>query len=66
MMKLFSWEFWHYAGERAVKTLAQAALAYLGTGTVGLLSIDFLTLLSVAGGAALLSVLTSVVTLSKE
>lgn len=65
-MKIFSWEFWHYAGERAVKTFAQAALAYLGTGTVGLLAIDFVTLVSVSGGAALLSVLTSVVTLSRE
>lgn len=65
-MRLFSWEFWNYAGERAVKTLAQAAISYLGTGTVGLLSIDLLTLLSVAGGAALLSVLTSVVTLRQE
>lgn len=65
-MKIFSLEFWSYAGERAVKTLAQAALAYLGTGTVGLLSIDFVTLLSVAGGAALLSVLTSIVTLRSE
>lgn len=65
-MKLFSWEFWNYAGERSVKTLAQTALAYLGTGTVGLLSIDFVTLLSLSAGAALLSVLTSVVTLSKE
>ena len=65
-MKIFSLEFWHYAGERAVKTLAQTALAYLGTGTVGLLSVDFVTLLSLSGGAALLSVLTSIVTLSKE
>jgi hypothetical protein len=65
-MKIFSLEFWSYAGERAVKTLAQAALAYLGTGTVGLLSIDLFTLLSVAGGAALLSVLTSIVTLRSE
>lgn len=65
-MKIFSLEFWSYAGERAVKTLAQAAIAYLGTGTVGLLSIDFVTLLSVSGGAALLSVLTSIVTLRSE
>lgn len=65
-MKIFSWEFWSYAGERAVKTLAQAALAFLGTGTVGLISIDLLNLLSVSLGAALLSVLTSIVTLSKE
>ena len=58
---MFTREFWSYAGERAIKTFAQAAMAYLGTGSVGLLTIDFVTLLSLAGGAALLSLLTSVV-----
>ena len=58
---MFTKEFWSYAGERAIKTFAQAAMAYLGTGSVGLLTIDFVTLLSLAGGAALLSLLTSVV-----
>jgi hypothetical protein len=59
---MFTKDFWNYSGERALKTFAQASLAYLGTGTVGLLSIDFLTLFSVAGGATLLSFLTSVIT----
>ena len=59
---MFNKAFWSYSGERALKTFAQAALAYLGTGTVGLLSIDFLTLFSVAGGATLLSFLTSIIT----
>ena len=59
---MFTKDFWNYSGERALKTFAQAALAYLGTGTVGLLSIDFVTLFSVAGGATLLSFLTSIIT----
>jgi hypothetical protein len=61
-MKLMSKEFWSFAGERAIKTFAQAALATLGGGSVGLLTIDWPGLLSVSAGAALLSVLTSVVT----
>lgn len=64
-MKLFSTEFWTYAGERAIKTVAQAALAFLGTGTVGLFSIDFYSLASVSLGAGLLSVLTSIITKTK-
>lgn len=58
---MFSLTFWSYAGERAIKTFAQTALAYLGTGAVGLFAIDFAALFSLAGGAALLSILTSVV-----
>jgi len=61
-MKLFSIEFWTYAGERAIKTVAQSAVAFLGTGTVGLFSIDFYSLASVSLGAGLLSVLTSIIT----
>lgn len=60
-MKFFSKEFWSYAGERSVKTVAQAALAFLGTGSMGLFTIDWVSLASVSLGAGLLSVLTSVV-----
>lgn len=61
MMKLFSKEFWvDYAGERAVKTVAQTAIAFLGSGSVGLFTIDWAGLASVSLGAGLLSVLTSV------
>lgn len=59
---MFTWDFWNYAGERAVKTVAQAALAFLGTGTIGLFTIDWVSLASVSLGAGLLSILTSVVT----
>jgi hypothetical protein len=59
---MFSWEFWNYAGERAIKTVAQAAIAYIGSGTVGLFTIDWTGMLSVSLGAGLLSVLTSIAT----
>jgi len=59
---MFTLEFWNYAGERAIKTVAQSALAYLGTGTVGLFAIDWVGLASVSLGAGLLSILTSIVT----
>ena len=60
-MKFFSLEFWSYAGERAAKTVAQAALAFLGSGSIGLFTIDWVSLASVSLGAGLLSVLTSVI-----
>lgn len=59
---MFTTKFWSYSGERAIKTFAQAALAYLGTGSVGLFELDWVNLVSISGGAALLSILTSVVT----
>ena len=47
------------AGIRAVKTLAQTAVAMIGVGaTIG--SADWLTVISTAGVAAILSLLTSV------
>lgn len=64
-MKILTLEFWSYAGERAIKTFAQAAIAALGAGSVGLFSIDYAGLISVAGGAAVLSILTSIVAKSK-
>ncbi len=54
-------EFWRdYAGERAIKTVAQSAIAVLGTGSIGLFAIDWVSLASVSLGAGLLSILTSV------
>lgn len=59
---MFSIQFWQYAGERAIKTVAQAALAFIGTGSVGLFTIDWNSMASVSLGAGLLSILTSIVT----
>lgn len=61
-MKLMSMEFWNYAGERAIKTFAQTGIAVLGTGSVGLFTVDWTNFLSLSLGAAFLSVLTSVIT----
>jgi hypothetical protein len=52
--------FWNYAVERAIKTAAQTATAVLGAGMVNILQIDLLGLVAVAGGSALLSLLTSI------
>lgn len=46
--------------ERAIKTLAQTAAALLVADGTGLLNTDWLALLSVAGMAAVVSVLTSI------
>ena len=59
---MFSLEFWSYSGERALKTVAQSAVAYLGTGTIGLFEIDWAGLASISLGAGLLSILTSIIT----
>lgn len=57
---MFTKEFWSYSGERAIKTVAQSAIAFLGSGSVGLFTIDWVSLASVSLGAGLLSILTSV------
>lgn len=61
---MFSLSFWSYAGERAIKTVAQAALAFIGTGSIGLFTIDWVSMLSVSLGAGLLSILTSVISVN--
>lgn len=45
---------------RAVKTAAQTAVAIIGTGAVGFTDLDWLQIMSVAGVAAIVSLLTSV------
>ena len=59
-MKILSFEFWNYALERAIKTVAQAAIAFIGSGSMGLFTIDWAGLTSVSLGAGFLSVLTSI------
>ncbi len=48
------------AGIRAVKTGAQTLASLIGTGAVGILSLDWPQMLSVTATAMVLSVLTSV------
>lgn len=45
---------------RAVKTMAQTAVALIGTGTVGFTDLDWVQIASIAGVAGVLSILTSV------
>lgn len=57
---MFTTVFWKDAVERAVKTAAQIAVTVLGADAVNVLSVDWETVLGLSGGAALVSVLTSV------
>lgn len=52
--------FWKAAAERALKTTAQAAVAFLAVGVTGILEVDWVQLGSVAVLAGVISVLTSV------
>lgn len=56
---MFTKKFWRLAGERAIKSFAQSLAALLGASGLGLLDAPWLTLMSLAGMAGLLSVLTS-------
>jgi hypothetical protein len=57
---MFTYLFWRFAFERALKTFAQTLVALLGVGGIGLLNAPWASTLSVAGMAALLSVLSSI------
>lgn len=59
-MYLFTKKFWVYAFERAVKTIAQAAIALITAEAFGLFNGEaWLNVLSVAGMAGIVSVLMS-------
>ena len=49
-----------YSIERAAKTIAQTALAVISSGAVGVLDVDWVHVVSVAGLAGVMSLLTSV------
>jgi len=56
---MFTYQFWQWATERAVKTFAQSLLAIFSATGVGLLTVPWAASLLTAGMAAVLSVLTS-------
>lgn len=59
-------KYWAFAGERAVKTVAQTALAMItAAGALSLFDVDFTQVIGVAGLAGLMSLLTSVLTYDK-
>lgn len=43
---MFTWEFWRAALIRAIRTFAEAMLAYIGTGAIVLKDVDWLAALS--------------------
>ena len=51
--------FWKAALVRAVKTFAQAMVAQIGAGSVGIVTFDWVGALSVSAMAAVLSIFTS-------
>lgn len=52
--------FWIATAERGVKSFAQTAAVTLTASATGLLGVDWIAALSLAGGVALSSVLTSI------
>lgn len=48
------------AGIRAIKTMAQTAVALIGTGAIGIFDVDWIGVLSASVLAGVLSVLTSI------
>lgn len=60
MKRLSNPDFWSNAGERAIKTMAQSALATLGTASVGLIEANWYGVISAAVMGGLLSILTSI------
>jgi len=59
-MSLITRAFWTAAFERAIKTLAQTAVALVSVAGLGFLDIDWAQVASVAGLAAVVSILTSI------
>lgn len=53
-------QYWSYAGERAIKTVAQTALATISVGAVGIFDVDWVNVASVAALSGVMSLLTSV------
>ena len=59
-------KYFDFAGERAVKTLAQVALATIGVNAAGILDVDWVQVASVSALAGVMSLLTSVLTYDRK
>ena len=59
-------KYFDFAGERAVKTIAQVALATIGVNAAGILDVDWVQVLSVSALAGVMSLLTSVLTYDRK
>jgi hypothetical protein len=53
--------FWIDVAERTIRTIAQSLLALMGTDALGIVGLDWMQMGSVAIGAGLMSLLTSIV-----
>lgn len=60
MNNLMNREWWIAALTRAIKTVCQTAVALIGSGSIGIIDVDWLNLLSVSALAGLVSILTSI------
>ena len=58
---MFTAKFWTETLERSIKSAAQAAILVLGAGQVDAITVSWGSVSSFAAGAAILSVLTSLV-----
>lgn len=58
-------KYWAYAGERAIKTVAQTAIATIGTGAIGIVDVDWANIASVSALAGIMSLLMSVLVYDK-
>jgi Putative lactococcus lactis phage r1t holin len=65
MQNIFTKAFWLYAGERAIKTIAQSALALLAVNQTTIISVDLKGLVASAITAGIISLLTSIVSSPK-
>lgn len=54
---MFTWEFWKAALVRAVRTFAEAMLAYIGTGAIVLKDVDWLAAFSAGGLGFVIAIL---------
>ena len=54
--------FWKATAIRAIKTVCQTAVALIGSGAVGILDVDWISVLSASALAGIISVLTSIAT----
>ena len=59
---MFDWNFWKAALIRAVRTFAEAMLAYIGTGAIVLKDVDWLAALSAGGLGFVIAILMALAT----